>query len=129
MDGQGESTPDERVEVFIGTLLRAGVTLAAAVVFLGGVAYLASHGTQIPDYRIFRGEPSDLRNIAGIVTDAARLSRRGLIQFGLLLLIATPIVRVGFTVLAFILQKDKTYVLITLIVLGILLYSLVGAGW
>ena len=51
---------------------------------------------------------------------------RGLIQFGLLLLIATPVARVAFSVAAFAIQRDRLYVVVTLIVLAILTYSLAG---
>lgn len=90
--------------------------------------YLARHGSTIPDYRVFRGEPSDLRNVSGIVTGAVSWHSRGLILFGLLLLIATPVARVAFSVVAFALQRDRTYVVVTLIVLAVLLYSLGIAG-
>ena len=50
---------------------------------------------------------------------------RGIIQLGLLLLIATPIARVVFSVYAFARQRDRTYVLVTLVVLAVLLYSLI----
>ena len=119
---------DERVERVIGTLLRWGVILAAAVVLAGGVMYLARYGSTIPDYRVFRGEPSDLRNVSGIVTGAVSWHSRGLILFGLLLLIATPVARVAFSVVAFALQRDRAYVVVTLIVLAVLLYSLAIAG-
>jgi uncharacterized membrane protein len=119
---------DERVEQVIGTLLRWGVVLAAAVVLAGGIMYLARYGSTIPDYRVFRGEPSDLRNVSGIVTGAVSWHSRWLILFGLLLLIATPVARVAFSVVAFALQRDRTYVVVTLIVLAVLLYSLTRAG-
>jgi uncharacterized membrane protein len=119
---------DERVEWVIGTLLRWGVILAAAVVLAGGVMYLARYGSTIPDYRVFLGEPSELRNVSGIVTGAVSWHSRGMILFGLLLLIATPVARVAFSVVAFALQRDRTYVAVTLIVLAVLLYSLTRAG-
>jgi uncharacterized membrane protein len=119
---------DEHVERVIGALLRWGVILAAAVVLAGGAVYLVHYGSAISDYRVFRGEPSDLRDMTGIVTGAVSPDGRGLIQFGLLLLIAVPVVRVTFSVVAFALQKDRTYVVVTLIVLAILMYSLTGAG-
>ena len=119
---------DERVERVIGTLLRWGVILAAAVVLAGGVMYLARYGSTIPDFRVFRGEPSDLRAVSGIVTGAVSWHSRGLILFGLLLLIATPVARVAFSVVAFALQRDRAYVVVTLIVLAVLLYSLAIAG-
>ncbi len=117
---------DRRIDVILGNLLRTGVMLAAGVVALGGGIYLARHGAEQPDYHVFRGEPADLRSIAGIAHDAIEPSGRGLIQLGLLLLIATPVARVVFSVVAFALEGDRTYVLVTLVVLGVLLYSLVG---
>jgi uncharacterized membrane protein len=118
---------DEQVEQIVGNLLRGGVLLAAGVVVIGGVLYLIRYGATSPNYHIFHGEPKDLRTLSGIVADAVSLRRRGLIELGLLLLIATPIVRVAFSVFAFALQRDYTYVLITLIVLGVLIYSLLGS--
>jgi uncharacterized membrane protein len=117
---------DDEVERMMGNLLRFGVGLAAVVVLLGGFVYLFRHGTAQPDYQVFRGEPADLRRIRGIVADAVTLRGRGIIQLGLLLLIATPIGRVVFSMYAFARQGDRIYVAATLIVLTILLYSLSG---
>ena len=115
---------DERIDQWLGNLLRSGVILAATVVLVGGLLYVYKYGTTQPNYAIFHGEPEVLRNVTGIVNNAWTLHSRGLIQLGLLLLIATPIARVIFSVIAFALQRDRTYVLVTLIVLAILLYSL-----
>ncbi|MGE5444188.1 MAG: DUF1634 domain-containing protein [Ignavibacteriales bacterium] len=120
------SYTDEQMEQIIGNLLRIGVIIAAAMVLIGGVLYLIHYGTTLPDYRVFRGEPSDLRSLSGIVIDTLSLRSRGIIQLGLLLLIATPVARVVFSVFAFALQRDYTYVIVTLIVLGVLMYSLAG---
>lgn len=120
------SWTDERVEHIIGSLLRDGVMLAAGVVLVGGIAYLIRYGTGQPDYQVFRGEPSDMHSVSGILKGILGLHSRSIIQFGLLLLIATPIARVVFSVFAFALQRDRTYVVITLIVLAVLLYSLLS---
>jgi uncharacterized membrane protein len=119
---------DQKVEDIVAILLRTGVLLSAAVVFCGAVIYLARHGHQAADYRMFRGEPTDLRSISGIIRDAADLSGRGIIQLGLLLLIATPVARVAFAVFGFAAERDRMYVVFTLIVLGVLLYSLIGSS-
>jgi uncharacterized membrane protein len=119
---------DQRVEEIIGDLLRAGVIIAASVVSLGGIVYLARHGAETPNYRVFLGEPADLRGVSGIIADARSFSGRGIIQLGLLLLVATPVARVIFSVAAFALQSDWTYVVITLIVLAALGYSLLGVA-
>lgn len=115
---------DERVEEIVGSLLRFGVMLAAMVVFIGGVLYLLSYGAASPHYSGFQGEPSDLRSITGIISDALSLRSRGLIQLGLLLLMATPVARVAFLTFAFARQRDRIYMIMALIVLALLLYSL-----
>ncbi len=119
---------DQQVEEILGNLLRVGVILAAVVVLIGGLMYLIHYGATLPDYRVFHGEPTDLRSVSGIVLDVLDLRRRGTIQFGLLLLIATPIARVVFSVFAFIRQRDRTYIFITLLVLIVLLYSLIDGN-
>ena len=119
---------DQRVEDIIGDLLRTGVIFSAVVVFTGAIVYLARHGHEPVDYRTFRGEPSDLRHIAGIVNGALAFQGRGVIQLGLLLLIATPVARVAFSIFGFALEGDRMYASFTLIVLMILLYSLVGSS-
>jgi len=115
---------ERRFEILIGQLLRAGVVLAATVVLAGGALYLAKFGGVRPDYRIFRGEHTDLTSVSGIFHDAVALHGRGLIQLGLLLLIATPVARVAFSIGAFASERDWLYVLVTLVVLAILIYSL-----
>ncbi len=120
----GCATQDKRVDEIIGTLLRTGVILAAAVVFTGGVFYLALDRSSPAQYAVFRGEPGALSHVSAILGDAFARDPRGIIQLGILLLIATPVARVIFTVFAFAYQRDWTYVAITLIVLALLLYSL-----
>ncbi|HVP06383.1 MAG TPA: DUF1634 domain-containing protein [Candidatus Acidoferrum sp.] len=118
---------DRDLESFIGNLLRYGVLLAAVVVLTGGVSFLLKYGGMHPDMSRFDSEPAGLRYIGTIISEALSFSSRGLIQLGLLLLIATPVARVLFSVIAFALQGDRLYVVITLIVLAVLLISLSGA--
>ena len=119
---------DHRIEIILGNLLRTGVLLSAAVVLSGACVYLSRHGHERVDYRVFRGEPSDFRTIPGVIQSVIHGHGRGLIQLGLLLLIATPIARVAFSIVGFTLERDRMYVAFTLIVLAILLYSLLGSG-
>lgn len=122
----GSSAPgDEVLEQVIGNLLRIGVGAAALLVLAGGVLYLARYGGNRPDYAAFHGEPSDLRSVGGILRYAFDLRRRGVIQLGLLLLIATPVARVVYSVYGFARERDWLYVGVTLVVLAVLLYSLV----
>ena len=93
-------------------------------VLVGAVVYLWRHGSERVDYAVFRGEPANLRTLAGIVREAGSGHGQAIIQVGLLLLIATPIARVAFAGYLFARRRDMSYVVITLIVLGCLLASL-----
>jgi uncharacterized membrane protein len=123
-----KESAEKRMDETMGRLLRTGVILAAVFVLAGGIIYLVQHATPMTNYRVFQSEPEELRTIPGIVHEALTFHGPGLIQFGLLLLIATPIARVAFSVIAFAYQRDWTYVVVTLIVLGLLAYSLFGGG-
>jgi uncharacterized membrane protein len=121
-----ERITDQKIEIIIGTLLRAGVLLSATVVAIGTCIYLVRHGREAPDFGTFHGEPENLQSIPAILHGALDGSGRAIIQLGLLLLIATPIARVVFSAVAFALERDYLYVGITLVVLAVLLYSLLG---
>lgn len=128
MDAQRGGPSDAQVEVVIGNLLRIGVMLSAIVVLIGGVIYLAHYGNTTPDHRVFHGEPAALESPIGVVRKVGTGSGEAIIQLGLLLLIATPIARVAFSVFAFAVQRDGLYVFVTLIVLSMLLFSLTAGG-
>lgn len=119
---------DERIEQTLGRLLQLGVLLAASIVALGAAGYLATHAGSSVDYRTFHATTADLRSIRMIVAGAARLRSVSLIQFGLLLLIALPIARVGLSLIAFVMQRDRLYIALTAVVLAILAYGLTGAS-
>jgi uncharacterized membrane protein len=118
---------DERIESLIANLLRAGVLIAALVVIAGAVPYLAAHPWARISFRTFNSEPDELKAAHAIVTYAFTGHARGIIQLGLLLLIATPIARVIFSAVAFAIEGDRMYLVFTLIVLAVLLYSLFGS--
>ena len=119
---------DKRIDDLMGLLLRTGVILAAVIVLAGGIIYSTRHAYPPTNYRVFQGEPENFRTIPGIVSGAKALTGRGLIQLGLLVLIATPIACVTFSVFAFLYERDWKYVAFTLVVLGLLLFSLLGHG-
>ncbi len=115
---------DHDVQQAIGGLLRIGVIIAAVVTCMGGVLLLVQHGGDPVAHRTFQGEPAALESIVSIVRGAASFKGDAIAQLGLLLLIATPVARVAFTLVAFALQGDRKYVLITSIVLALLVYAL-----
>jgi uncharacterized membrane protein len=119
-----EGWTDEQFDVVLAHVLRIGVVASALVVATGGLVFLVRHGHERPSYHVFRGEPGNLTTLPGIVAEAMHLSGRGLVQLGLLLLVATPVARVVFSVVGFLRQRDWLYVAITTVVLTLLAYSL-----
>lgn len=114
---------DDRMDRIISVILRSGVLLACAVVIIGGVFYVIHHQGPLPDYRVFQSEPANLRGLRGIFHGVFVALGRNWIQFGLVILVATPVTRVAFSVFAFFKERDWTYVVLTLIVLGVLVGS------
>lgn len=119
------SLTDKEMETEIGLMLRIGVSVSAAVVFLGGILYLIRE-TQLPDYAHFRADR--LTTIGSVVHGVAHHDPSSVIQLGILLLIATPVVRVVFCVVGFARQRDRLYVGVSALVLAILIYSLMSGA-
>jgi len=124
MQREKDAWGDEQLRNLLGNLLRFGVLTSASVVILGGILFFIQHPGLKIDYTVFKSEPERLRNIHTIFLEAAQFRSRSIIQLGLLLLIATPVARVLFSLFGFIIERDKIYILITLIVLVILCFSL-----
>lgn len=115
---------DHEVEQLVGRLLQIGVLLATLVVLMGGAMLIATHGGDVASFRVFRGESSTLRSVSAAARGAFTLDPRGMVQLGLVLLIATPVARVALTLGAFLVQRDRLYVLLTAVVLVLLLFGL-----
>lgn len=119
---------DQGIEKIVSVVLRTGVILSGFVVLFGGAYFLIRHGNEPVNYHVFKAQKFSDHYIVEIVRGALQLSGRSIIQFGVLCLIATPIVRVVVSLLGFALERDRTYVLITSLVLVILLYSLISGA-
>jgi len=119
---------DRRMEAIMGRLLQVGVTLASLVMLTGAVLYLGSHRTGRADYSAFVSEPEALRDPGKLRGQIAQGDSAALIQLGVLLLIATPVARVIFAVVAFLMERDWFYVAVSLIVFTVLIFSLIHAS-
>jgi uncharacterized membrane protein len=115
---------DKNLEIVIGRGLQVGVLLAAAVVFVGGVLYLLHAGGPRPDYSHFHGVAQHLRTPSGIWHGVVHGDAESVIQLGLLVLIATPVMRVVFAGVGFLMERDQLYFWVSVAVLTVLLYSL-----
>lgn len=123
------SGEEVRLERSIARLLRAGVLVASLLLVAGLSVYLWRNPSLLVSYRVFRGEPPYYREPLAIVDLAAQGRGRGLIQLGLLVLIATPLLRVVLTLVAFARRRDWLYVLFAAIVLTVLLYGFSQVRW
>lgn len=106
-----------RAELVISNVLRGGVLLSAAIIVIGVVmfyvryALLGARDNQFP------------HSFGAVIAGIAHGDARSVIALGLLVLLVTPLLRVAVSILAFALERDWRYVLITSIVLAVLLIS------
>src|SRR5689334_4180740 len=107
-----------QAELIIAYVLRGGVLLSAAVVLLGVALYAlrGPTGGQIGA----RPAPS---TIGDVIAGVGHGDPRAIIALGLLILLATPVLRVAVSVVTFALERDWRYVAITAAVLAILILS------
>ena len=125
MSSQRQNTEqlDTKIEHILAYILRIGVIVSAVVVLFGAVLYLFSHGKERPDYYRFVFNPFSVDNPMDLLRDVFALKSLEIMKLGILLLVGTPILRVIISVIAFIYEKDLMYVVFTLIVLSVLIYS------
>lgn len=116
---------DKDMQLVIGWLLRLGVIISVAIVIIGGTLYLLRHGHTTADYTTFKGVP-DFIYPPGIIKGMFNFKARAVIQAGIILLIATPVLRVVFSAIGFIMEKDYLYTGITLLVLLIIMSSMLS---
>ncbi len=119
-------TADKDLQLILGTLLRAGVISSMVIVLIGSVLYLYEHANETVNYADFKVSIDTYNSIPKIFNDLIQLKSSAIIQFGILLLIFTPILRVVFSIYSFLIEQDYLYVVIGMIVLGIILVSLHG---
>jgi len=118
---------DHDIEQFIGLQLRYGVVIASLVVLAGGILYLiASGGAPLPNHEQFIGEKAGFTTAAQIWQGVLSLNPKGVITMGVVILIATPILRIFFSLIGFVIEKDRLYVLITIVVLSVMMFSIFG---
>jgi uncharacterized membrane protein len=117
---------DRDMQLMLGQVLRTGTVISISVVFLGGILYLYRHGHAVANYRVFIGIPGFVQTLDGLVNGALSLKGQAIIQIGIILLIATPVLRVICSAIGFMFEKDYMYVGISLLVLCIIFISAVS---
>jgi uncharacterized membrane protein len=119
--------PIARGELAISYLLRGGVVTSIAVIVVGVVLMFVHHPSYFyssRDYKALATRGASFPHTLGQVASGLRDGRgEAVVCTGLLLLIATPILRVGVSIVVFATQRDWVFVLITGFVLAVLLLS------
>lgn len=113
---------------WVSFVLRAGVIASAVVGVAGWIFYLSAHAGDKVAYQTFKVEPEKYRLAGPILHSASQLDIRSIMLVGILLLILTPVTRVFVSLIGFIKEKDRTYVVITILVLLLLLGSLISGN-
>lgn len=124
-EGHEEHFNDRTMETIMGRLLQVGVLLASFVMLVGGILYVRAHHAATPDYRVFKSEPQALRHVGGVVKGVAGGDPEAVIELAVLLLIATPVARVVFALIAFGIERDKLYIAVSAVVLAVLLFGFI----
>jgi uncharacterized protein len=107
----------------IGWILQGGVILSAAIILIGLI--MMSFEPDKFDPQKLQIFPQTFAQVwAGLLT----LQPQSIIMLGLLLLIATPVVRVAVSIIAFAVERDWRLAVITSIVFLILLFSIFYVG-
>ncbi|WP_447639872.1 MULTISPECIES: DUF1634 domain-containing protein [Chitinophagaceae] len=120
---------DSDIELAISKVLRYGVYLALFFAGIGGLIYLHRHGNEYIGRQYAQYVEQD-ESFFGYVHQmfVGIFSGKGrdIIKLGIIALLATPTVRILFSLLGYALEKDKMYIVITLIVLAIISISVMG---
>ncbi|WP_316739671.1 DUF1634 domain-containing protein [Pedobacter aquatilis] len=117
---------EKDIQVLLGTLLRAGVIISMSTVLIGGIIFLIHNNGAITDYKVFTPELSKFSSVLEILKGVTTFKGDAIVQFGVLMLIFTPIARIIFAIFSFLIEKDYLYVLIGFIILAIIAISLSG---
>ena len=123
------------MELIISWLLRIGVWLSIATVVLGLVLLVIRHHAVLLQRQSgsfesllshgLPGQPASLSSYGEVLLAVRQGNAYGVIMLGLLILLVTPVLRVAVSIVAFLLEHDRLYALITLLVLLLLLTGIV----
>jgi uncharacterized membrane protein len=116
----------KEMRTWISLILRTGVIVSVILLLMGAILFVIQHPGTVFSFKSFEGEPDRLREVSSVFSEALQLKSRAVIQLGVIILISTPVFRVLFSFIEFLLHKDWRFVLITAIVIVTLFYSLIS---
>lgn len=115
---------DKNFQFIIGNLLRYGIWSSLSTAATGGFLYLFRHGQERIHYENFAEKDLDIFEVfSGIYHGVLDGKAQSIIYLGIVMLFLTPVMRIVFSLISFIIEKDYTYVGITLVVMIIIATS------
>ncbi len=115
------------VELLISNLLRIGVVASLAIVIFGTAVSFVHHREYLSNSpsleRLTRPGAAFPYTVPQMWRGLKDFRGQAIVVLGLLLLIATPVLRVAVSILGFVYERDRRYVIITTIVLILLILS------
>ncbi len=113
------------LQQFIGRQLRFGVLLSITIALAGGLLLLLTRaGESAPDLTHFSSSAAAYTSFSTLTEGLLCADAEAVIQLSVICLIATPILRIIFSLLAFLIEGDRLYVGITFVVLAIILSNI-----
>ena len=116
----------ERIESLLSVLLRSGVTISFVLILLGTITSIIHDPTSWVSPQgidVLLSRQTSNQTFGGILAGLHALRGSAIVTIGLLVLIATPVLRVAFSLASFVAMRDRIYVVLTAIVLSLLLLS------
>ena len=115
----------------LGIVLRSGVIFSGAIIATGTALFIANHSLDNTSaYLVYNPGLIPHGNfpasLASIGSGLASLDPSSIIQLGFLVLLATPVARVAFSLFLFAAEKDRRFVYLTAAVLTVLLFSMLA---
>jgi uncharacterized membrane protein len=109
-------------------VLRAGVSAAVLVLLVALLAYLLAHPGATSAEALASNPILGFLSLGGLASGLASGSREAYLTLGLLLLVATPILRVASGLYYFARAGERTIAAVIAVVLVLLLFGILVAG-
>ena len=128
---RGEVASQSPINDVIALILRAGVYISGTILIVGLGLFLvhAPSGNVITNVlRSSSVSPDVPTSIGAVMLGLGSASPTAVIELGVMVLLATPVIRVAASIVLFLVEADWLYSILTAVVLALLLISIFLLG-
>lgn len=119
-----DNSSAQKIQIQIGQWLLLGILIAVVIATIGGIYYLAIHGSESVYDLPFYSKTAQSTSLGELWSLAYQLTPYGIMQLGVFLLVVTQLLRVGLAGWYFVKVKDAVFVWISVAIFCVLFYSL-----